>query len=167
MKYSIDRLEDSDLPGDKDIAQAADALLCLDSVSLPEGVIEIQFCGDDEMVALNREFRKESTITDVLSFEMLEEEATSGDLIIGCIAINCQLALRRAKEWQTSSASPVSVESIASTESILYILHGILHLAGYEDDLPEDRKEMFDIAASVLSSLHQTVIPYDSDRQED
>lgn len=78
---------------------------------------------DAEIRRLNRTFRKRNKATDVLSFPVpgppVDDRSTSGDL-----AISVETAARQADE----AGHPLS------TELQVLLLHGVLHLAGYDHE---------------------------------
>jgi len=76
------------------------------------------------MRALNKEYLSHDYVTDVLTFELGEDQ---GEIII-CPQVACTNA--RAHQNTTEK------------EIILYVIHGILHLAGYDDHAPKDILEM-------------------------
>ena len=76
------------------------------------------------MRALNKEYLSHDYVTDVLTFELGEDQ---GEIII-CPLVACTNA--RAHQNTTEK------------EIILYVIHGILHLAGYDDHSPKDILEM-------------------------
>jgi probable rRNA maturation factor len=88
------------------------------------GEVEILVAGDRELRALNRRFRRQDRPTDVLSFP-----ATDNGLA-GDIAISATTARRNALRFGHPLADELKV----------LILHGMLHLAGYDHE--HDRGEM-------------------------
>ena len=82
--------------------------------------LEITLLDDDEMARLHGEFLKDPTPTDVITFE-------HGELLIGV-----EVAERQAASYQSS----------ADREIALYGIHGMLHLAGFDDRSSDDAKEM-------------------------
>lgn len=100
---------------------------------------------DDDVAALNRQFRSVDAPTDVLSFpagappvQMDEEPHYLGDLVIAYPYASAQAA----REGHTLN------DSLA-----LLVVHGTLHLLGYDHDTPENRAEMWAIQAEVLIEL--------------
>lgn len=82
------------------------------------GEVDILLTHDAEIHRLNREFRGKDAATDVLSFPAAAPQA-GGD-----IAISVTTARRQAK----------SAGHELSTEIKVLILHGMLHLAGYDHE---------------------------------
>ncbi len=77
--------------------------------------VTLLFTGDKELRDLNKNFRNKDKPTDVLSFP-------SDDSYLGDLAISVQTARRQAKEFEVS----------LQEELIRLIIHGILHLCGYD-----------------------------------
>src|SRR5215469_8605325 len=84
------------------------------------GGITLLVTSDREMRDLNRRFRDKNSTTDVLSFAPFT--IVSG--FAGDIAISLDLAARNAKHLGHSVADEVCI----------LVLHGILHLAGYDHE---------------------------------
>ena len=85
-----------------------------------EGSLTVLGTSDREMQSLNRRFRGKNATTDVLSFPPFPfAEAFAGD-----IAISLDLAGRNARRLGHSLADEVRI----------LVLHGILHLAGYDHE---------------------------------
>ena len=87
-----------------------------------EGEVSVLLTGDAQMRRLNRQFRHKDKPTDVLSFPapaLAEEQGLAGDL-----AISVETAARQAQELGHS----------LSDELQILMLHGLLHLAGYDHE---------------------------------
>lgn len=91
----------------------------------------IVFVGDAAIRKLNRQFRGKNNVTDVLSFPSKAEsfEVENG-LQLGEVVISVQRAATQAKEHGLSFSDEVKQ----------LILHGLLHLCGYDHET--DRGEM-------------------------
>ena len=95
----------------------------------------IAFVSDRKMRELNFGFRGKDTTTDVLSFPFEADEFDAGDDNLGDIAISLEQAERQAIE------NDLDLE----TEIKQLILHGVLHLCGYDhetDDGEMNRREL-------------------------
>ena len=86
--------------------------------------LSIVFVGVKRMRAMNKEYLNHDYVTDVLTFDLEENQ---GEIII-CPSV----ASVNAKVYRISTES----------EIILYVIHGILHLAGFDDHSPQDILEM-------------------------
>ncbi len=100
--------------------------------------LTVVFLDADAAQKLNRQFRKRDYASDVLSFQGMDEE-TLGDLVI-CVDV----IKRQAKE-----------HGLKIHEELGYmILHGFLHLLGYDHETNErDAKKMFALQDKLFEKL--------------
>ncbi len=118
------------------------ATICLENEGKP-GDVGILVTGDKEIRSYNLNYRGIDAPTDVLSFENGEVNPETGNIYWGDIIISCQTALRQSDE-----------ENHALTEEIsLLVVHGILHLLGYDHQDNEGRETMWTRQADILSSM--------------
>jgi probable rRNA maturation factor len=87
--------------------------------------VAVLLTGNDEMRRLNRQFRRKNKPTDVLSFPASRVNGNAGD-----IAISLDIASDNAARF----GHPLA------TELKILMLHGMLHLAGYDHET--DKGEM-------------------------
>lgn len=102
---------------------------------------------NDQVQGLNAQFRGVDTPTDVLSFpsEEADEDVMEGELLyLGDILIAYPYALAQAER---EGHDPM--DSFA-----LLVVHGVLHLLGYDHDTPENRAEMWEVQAEALEALN-------------
>lgn len=105
--------------------------------------LSINLMNDAEIQALNSQYRGIEKPTDVLSFESGEIDPDTGIKYLGDIAVSFDRALA-----QSSDANhPVE------NEIQLLIIHGILHLLGFDHDTPENKKQMWNEQAKILDAL--------------
>lgn len=118
----------------------------------PTGEISLIFTDDEEVQQLNRRFRDVDRPTDVLSFPMWEPDAASPSWAIeegappepiGDIVISCETAWRQAAEYGHS----------LQREIAFLVVHGLLHLFGFDHQSEEERTEMRGLEETILSSL--------------
>lgn len=101
--------------------------------------VAIAFAGDDEIAEVNERFLGHSGPTDVISFRYSAEGAP----LEGELVVNPSQALREAE------ARGHSVEA----ELVLYVVHGLLHLTGYDDLTRRQRERMNARQLELLRSL--------------
>lgn len=95
-----------------------------------KGDVSVLLTGDAEIRRLNREFRHKDKATDVLSFPVVHhrEHRGRGDVrgadLAGDLAISVETAARQAEEAGHS----------LFVELQILLLHGVLHLAGYDHE---------------------------------
>ena len=103
------------------------------------GEISVVLMDDDEIARVNDQFLRRNRPTDVLSFDLSED---NGELS-GEIMISTETAMREA---QARGHSP-------EAEALFYIVHGILHLLGWDDDTPAKREAMLHEQAKILKEI--------------
>jgi probable rRNA maturation factor len=116
------------LPRDPRLAEAVRRVLAEADIRAAE--ISIAVVGDAAMHELNRRYLAHDYPTDVLSF-VLEFDADAGRLE-GEIIVSYEYAARESPHYGWSPAD----------ELLLYVIHGALHLVGYDDLDPESREAM-------------------------
>ena len=109
-------------------------------IGLGKDCVAIRLIGNPEMARLNETYRKKNGVTDVLSFPVAADSAKPGTLrqqvqkarggFLGDIAIAPKVARRNAKSLGRQLPEELKV----------LILHGVLHLLGYDHET--DRGEM-------------------------
>ena len=90
------------------------------------GQVSVLLTTDREIRRLNRQFRGHDKATDVLSFPA--PEAVAGE-VAGDLAIGVPTALRQSREQGHALAAEIKV----------LLLHGLLHLAGYDHETDNGR----------------------------
>ena len=104
----------------KEIGDLVKRVLRREGISLPVDVI---FVDDDFMKKLNRKFTGRKKTTDVLSFGMKEGKNTGIDYPgLGDIYVSLDQAKRQAQEYRIS----------LKEETWRLVIHGLLHLLGYD-----------------------------------
>lgn len=99
--------------------------------------------GDDILQQLNRQYLGRDYPTDVLSFEANDVDPETGRLHLGDII----LSFPRAQEQRVSSGNSLA------DELQLLVVHGTLHLLGYDHDTPESKALMWEKQAAILKNL--------------
>lgn len=113
------------------------------------GALSLAFVTDHTIRKLNQEFLGRSYATDVLAFDLRDaREENSRGFLRGDIIISVSTAHRQARVYKTSMRY----------EIILYIVHGILHLLGYDDHAPQDTTKMRAAEKKLMRHL-QPFIP--------
>ncbi len=100
----------------------------------------IIFVDDDYIQKLNKNFRDKDRVTDVISFAFRDEAHFENQNLLGDIYISIPQMIRQAKEYDHSEKRELSFLSI----------HGLLHLLGYNHEVVEDEKIMFDLQDKIL-----------------
>ena len=106
--------------------------------------LSILLVGQDHIRRLNARFAGDDYATDVLSFPMMEDEESS--LLLGDVVICPDIA--------RSNAAKVGHDMGAELEVLL--VHGTLHLLGYDHDDEEEKARMEERQRQILAAFHAT-----------
>lgn len=123
--------------------------------------VSIKLSDNEEVHALNREWRDKDKPTNVLSFPMLDDEELdaleagefiSPEIMLGDIILAHGICAAEAEEKSISLAD----------HATHLVVHGMLHLFGYDhvDDDDGDTMEALEVKALASMGLHN---PYDDD----
>ncbi len=104
--------------------------------------VSIHFVDTKEIIDLHQKFFDDPTPTDCISFPLDEPEA-AGYKVLGDVFVCPEVAITYAKEHQQNPYE----------EATLYVVHGLLHLLGYDDIDDTEREKMRDAEARHLKSL--------------
>jgi probable rRNA maturation factor len=105
---------------------------------LPPGELSLVFLTDRALAALHGKFLADPTTTDVITFEGDPTLGTAGEI---CVSADTAAAYARRHRRDFS------------TELTLYVVHGWLHLAGYDDLAPAKKRAMRRAEARALRVL--------------
>lgn len=125
--------------------------------SLPDNVsAELTVVDEEEIRRVNKEFRNVDSVTDVLSFPALEVKLpfraedypfdvdfSTGQLMLGEI----MLCYKRAQEQSLEYGHSIQ------RECCYLVLHGLLHLLGYDHIDERDKALMREKEEKILSAL--------------
>jgi len=100
--------------------------------------LEINFINSDEIVQINKKYLKHNYSTDIITFNYSEEKY----LIDGEIFISLNDVLENAKIFRVSP----------KVEIFRLVIHGILHLLGYDDLKEKDKNIMKRLENRLLNS---------------
>jgi len=103
---------------------------------------------DDELVhRLNREYRGKDKPTNVLSFALTEaEEPEVGEdapILLGDVILAWETVAREAKEQGKTPSDHMTH----------LVVHGVLHLLGYDHETDDEAEEMEQLEVQVLETL--------------
>ena len=118
----------------KELRAAASRVL---AAEMPDGAnsLSIVVVGDRAMKDYNRRFHHVNSATDVLSFDSPLRREYLGDVIIS---------------YDTAKENARRVGWRVRDELELLVIHGVLHLLGYDDATPAQREAMWRRQAEIL-----------------
>lgn len=94
------------------------------------------------ITVLNETFMRHRGTTDVIALDYCEEQpkGIAGDIFV-CVDEACIQAKRFRTTWQS--------------EVVRYVVHGLLHLSGYDDRRPADRRRMKETEDGLVAELRR------------
>jgi probable rRNA maturation factor len=113
--------------------------------------VGVLWVDDSYIHTLNREYRGKDCPTDVLSFALREQIGEEpevindpfGEMLLGDIVISLETAQRQAQEY----------DHTLEREVAFLVVHGMLHLLGYDHVEENDRNVMQQEEEKILSAL--------------
>ena len=111
------------------------AAATLRAVRAPAGEFSVIFVGGGTMRRLNRRYLGHDYVTDVLSFDLHHRSGrrdTTPVGVLGEVIIAPSVARRQARRFGESY----------QRELARYVVHGLLHWAGYDDHTAAQRRRM-------------------------
>ena len=128
------------------------ATFALDRLRIhPQAELSILLVDEDTMAAYHRKYLGEAGPTDVLSFPMDELRAPADDDddppegMLGDIVLCPAVTDRQAREHSRTPAA----------EAEYLLVHGLLHLLGYDHAEPGEKSEMFTLKDRLLAAWAQ------------
>jgi probable rRNA maturation factor len=112
----------------------------LEGEGVKEAQISLAFVDDATIHGLNKRFLEHDEPTDVLTFPLSKPKAK---VLEGEVVIGVEVAKRQATERGHS----------VDEELALYVIHGLLHLCGYDDKSERGAREMRSRERHWLSAL--------------
>ncbi len=103
-----------------------------------EGQLDVILVSDEALAELHGRFLQDSSVTDVMSFDLSDEDG---------VQLEVYVSVDRAREVAAARGLPVE------RELALYIVHGTLHLCGHDDHEDEERAQMRAAERRVMDAL--------------
>ena len=91
------------------------------------GDVNIIFCSDNYILDINQQYLGHDYFTDIITFDYCEGDKLSGDLFISVDSVR---------------ENAIEFEQTFERELDRVMVHGILHLIGYDDHTKAQQKEM-------------------------
>ncbi|MCD4737315.1 MAG: rRNA maturation RNase YbeY [Bacteroidales bacterium] len=92
------------------------------------GMINIIFCSDKVLIEINKKYLNRDYLTDVITFDMSEID----NVISGDIFISVEQVRENAKKYTQRIANEINRT----------VIHGVLHLIGYNDYSKDEKQAM-------------------------
>jgi len=120
----------------------------LNKEKIRQADLSIVVVTDRAIHSINRKFLGHDYPTDVVTFDLSDQELSrtkrfKTKVVEGEIYVSAVTARRNASQFKTDPKS----------ELVLYIIHGILHLLGYDDHSAKDKKKMREKEREILGRI--------------
>lgn len=115
----------------------------LDYLQVKNAILSIIFVDEKTIREINRDYRQQDRVTDVISFAFEDNENIVYNYMcrpLGEIYICIPRMIEQAKEYGHSEKRELSFLTI----------HGLLHLLGYDHMNAKEEKEMFELQELIL-----------------
>ncbi|RUT78831.1 rRNA maturation RNase YbeY [Ancylomarina longa] len=106
------------------------------------GELNYYFCSDDHLLQMNREHLNHDYFTDIITFDYTVSDLISGDMFISVDTVK-----DNAQEYKCEF----------SQELRRVLIHGVLHLIGFDDKTDKDQEIMTqkeDESLALFSKIH-------------
>ncbi len=110
--------------------------------------VSLSFVNNEEISELYEQYFGYAHFTDVLSFPSDEINPENGHIHLGDIIIAYPFVVRQAE----------TLANDLSSETTLLLIHGTLHLLGYDHDQLDNKKEMWAIQKKILEILQVQIV---------
>lgn len=91
------------------------------------GEVSYVFCSDERILEVNKQYLSHDFYTDIITFDYVEKGRVSGDIFISVDRVK-----ENAKDFNVTFQQ----------ELLRVIIHGVLHLLGFEDHSQEEQQLM-------------------------
>ena len=123
---------------------AVDATLATAGVATaPDAEISVLLCDDARIQTLNAQWRSIDKPTNVLSFPAADPDDLETAPLLGDIAIALETVMREA----------VSENKAFRDHYLHLVVHGTLHLIGFDHEVDEEAEEMEDMERRILAGM--------------
>lgn len=144
MDVHIDIRDGVELPRDYNVEDLV--TFALRHMECPDNCdVSVSFVSEEEIQALNEEYRGVNTVTDVLSFpcdDPYEADPAEELIELGDIVVCPSVIDEQRHEFGTTFVQ----------EASLMTVHSVLHLLGYDHMVPEEREEMEAFEKEILEA---------------
>jgi probable rRNA maturation factor len=142
----VKRVRAGGSPDSRTIARRAARIL--EQLDVEGAELSVVLCDDAFIRELNREYRGIDRPTDVLSFPQDEaDQPAAGARMLGDVVISLDTAARQAKERRSGTADEVTA----------LLVHGVLHLLGWDHETPADAQAMAGRAEAIERAISRRI----------
>lgn len=116
--------------------------------AVPPGELSLVFLTDPALARIHADFMGDPTITDVITFEGDAATGLAGEICVSADTASRYVGARLVRARGTGKSVGVTsvdrpvLRAAFARELTLYLVHGWLHLAGYDDLRPARKRRM-------------------------
>lgn len=103
--------------------------------------VEVAYVDEEEIIRVNKEFLQRDYVTDIISFSYDEDDSNIEGTLYCCLP----RIIDQAKEFD----QPIEKEFLR------ILIHGLLHLIGYDDQTDTEKAEMTRLEDQYLSMFYE------------
>lgn len=111
--------------------------------------VSLRFVDDETIRELNRDYRGKDSATNVLSFPMAEPEELEDPKFLGKEFLLGDIVIAH----ETTRTEAQAQDKLLAAHVTHLIVHGTLHLLGYDHETDEEAEAMESLERSILASL--------------
>jgi probable rRNA maturation factor len=115
----------------------------------PQAELSLVLSNDERLQELNRQFLDIDEPTDVLSFPSDETNPETTAPYLGDVIIS----------YERANAQAQAAGHTVKDELELLVVHGVLHLLGYDHADPDEQQAMWAVQSDILEQLGSTISP--------
>lgn len=141
VKIIVKNLQNRIPVNSKKIVKTVQRVLSQEGIK-KSGEITLCFVNDAKIKALNLKYLGRNNPTDVMAFDITEPK--DKDKIFADIAVSTERAIDNVRTFKTSPYF----------ELYLYVIHGVLHILGYDDKSKKDKLVMRKREKDILKALN-------------
>jgi tRNA uridine 5-carboxymethylaminomethyl modification enzyme len=104
------------------------------------GAVTYIFCSDEEILRINKQYLNHDYYTDIITFDYSENELVSGDLFVSL---------------DTVQSNSHKFGALYEEELYRVMIHGVLHLCGFNDKTSDDKKIMREKENEALGIVNE------------
>ncbi|MEJ1973162.1 MAG: rRNA maturation RNase YbeY [Lacunisphaera sp.] len=121
--------------------------------AVPPGELSLVFLTDPALAQIHADFMDDPSATDVITFEGNVASGLAGEICVSADTAWKYVGAALAPTSRVRSPQAATLQENFATELTLYVIHGWLHLAGYDDLVPAKKRRMRAAEARAMKLL--------------
>ena len=122
----------------------------------PPGELSIAFLTNPALAQIHASFMNDPSATDVITFEGNPHTGQAGEICVSADTAAQYVGLPSKSGTKPAPQPTPALQKKFSAELTLYLIHGWLHLAGYDDLKPAKKRRMRAAEKRALALLQAT-----------